>query len=204
MSGSDHQGNDTPLILASASPRRAQLLEQVGLAPDGIVPSNTDEAPRRDEKPRELAARLAQQKALDVGHSHPGNFILAADTVVACGRRILPKPENKIEAKQCLERLSGRRHRVISGVCVIGPGGQQRRRTVATTVTFKRMNPSEVDIYLDSGEWQGKAGGYAVQGLAAVFIRSISGSYSNVVGLPLYETVNLLAGAGYKPARDLR
>lgn len=204
MSGLDHQGNDTPLILASASPRRVQLLEQIGLAPDSIVPSDIDETPGHREKPRELAARLAREKALNVSQAHAGEFILAADTVVACGRRILPKPFDKPEAKQCLELLSGRRHQVISGVCVIGPGGTQHRRVVTTAVTFKRLGASEVNTYLNSDEWQGKAGGYAVQGLAAAFIRFIGGSYSNVVGLPLYETVNLLAGAGYKPARDLR
>lgn len=204
MTGFDHQGNDLPLILASASPRRLQLLEQVGLTPNGVAPSDIDETPRRDEKPRELATRLAQQKAVGAVQNHPSSFILAADTVVACGRRILPKPENRSAAKQCLQRLSGRRHRVISGVSVIDPNGKPRSRVVTTAVTFKRLNPSEVETYLNSDEWQGKAGGYAVQGLAAAFIRFINGSYSNVVGLPLFETVNLLAGAGYKPARDLR
>lgn len=204
MSASDHQGKELPFILASASPRRLQLLKQVGLIPDSVVPPDIDEAPQRNEKPRELAARLAQQKASAIAQNHPDSFILAADTVVACGRRILPKPADKIETKQCLEILSGRRHRVISGVCVIDPSGRQRARISTTTVTFKQLSPSEIDVYLKSEEWRGKAGGYAAQGLAAVFIRFINGSYSNVVGLPLFETVNLLAGAGYKPARDLR
>jgi len=204
LSGFDHQGNDLPLILASASPRRLQLLEQVGLTPNSIAPSDIDETPRRNEKPRALAARLAQQKAIAAIQNHPSSFVLAADTVVACGRRILPKPADRSEAKKCLEQLSGRRHRVISGVCVIDPGGKHRSRVVATTVTFKQLSPSEIETYLNSDEWQGKAGGYAVQGLAAIFIRFINGSYSNVVGLPLFDTVNLLAGAGYKPARDLR
>jgi septum formation protein len=192
------------LVLASASPRRLRLLEQVGLRPDAVAPADVDEAPRRDELPAPHAARLADEKAAAVAAALPGAFVLAADTVVAAGRRILPKAETEDEARACLALLSGRRHTVHTAVALIAPDGRARRRTVRTAVAFKRLGARELDTYLASGEWRGKAGGYAIQGLAAAFVRSISGSYSNVVGLPLFEVVSLLAGAGYPPALRLR
>ena len=185
------------LILASASPRRKDLLAQIGIVPDFIKPADVDESPRRHELPRDLAERLAYTKAQSVTACHPGAFILAADTVVACGRRILPKPDSRQEARYCLDRLSGRRHRVYGGVCVIGPDGRVSQRVVETVVTMKRLTPEERAAYLNSLEWDGKAGGYAIQGLAAMFVRFLRGSYFNVVGLPLYETAAMLGGLGY-------
>lgn len=185
-----------PLVLASASPRRIDLLRQIGLEPAAIDPADIDETPGRDELPPRLAERLAEAKARAVAARHPGCFVLAADTVVACGRRALPKAEDAATARRCLDLLSGRRHRVLGGVCLIGPDGRVGRRLVTTTVTFKRLTAEETAAYLDSGEWHGKAGGYAIQGRAARFVRALSGSYSNVVGLPLYETASLLDGQG--------
>jgi len=181
-----------PLILASASPRRRELLAQIGCTPAAIDPADIDETPRPDELPLIYAGRLAEAKARTVAARHPGAVVLGADTVVACGRRILPKAEREEQARACLKLLSGRRHRVIGGVCVIGPDGKTRQRSVTTIVAFKRLSAREVDVYVASGEWQGKAGGYAIQGLAATFVRFLSGSYSNVVGLPLFETAALL------------
>lgn len=186
-------------VLASASPRRRDLLAQVGLAPDRIVPAEVDERPRPRELPREVAGRLAEAKARAVAGQFPGAFVLGADTVVACGRRVLPKAEAEGEARACLELLSGRRHRVMGGVALIDPAGRMVSRLVTTAVTFKRLEPAEIDHYLASGEWLGKAGGYAIQGLAALYVRQIVGSYSNVVGLPLFETAALLKGLGYAP-----
>ncbi len=188
-----------PLVLASASPRRLDLLRQVGLAPDRIDPAAIDEATLRDELPPGHCVRLAEAKARAVMPRHPGAFILAADTVVACGRRILPKAEDEATAQICLAMLSGRRHRVYGGVVVIDPEGGSAVRRVLTQVTFKRLSAAEIAAYIATGEWSGKAGGYAIQGRAAGLIRWISGSYSNVVGLPLFETVQLLAGRGYRP-----
>ena len=186
------------LILASASPRRLALLRQIGVTPDAVAPTDVDETPRRRERPVDLARRLAEAKAAAVDGGAPGDaFVLAADTVVACGRRILPKANQPAEARGCLLLLSGRRHRVLTGVHVIAPGNRRATRLVATTVTFKRLTPDDVDWYLDNGEWRGKAGGYAVQGRAAIFVRALNGSYSNVVGLPLYETAGLLTGLGF-------
>lgn len=185
-----------PLVLASASPRRIDLLRQIGLEPAAIDPADIDETPGRDELPPRLAERLAEAKARAVAGRHPGCFVLAADTVVACGRRALPKAEDVATARRCLDLLSGRRHRVLGGVCLIGPDGRVGRRLVTTTVTFKRLTAEETAAYLESGEWHGKAGGYAIQGRAARFVRALSGSYSNVVGLPLYETASLLDGQG--------
>lgn len=193
-----------PLILASASPRRLQLLEQVGIRPDKIVPTDIDETPRAGETPRQAAARFAREKAQASASEAPGHLILAADTVVACGRRILPKPHDRSEAERCLDLLSGRRHRVISAIAVIDGAGILREKIVTSIVAFKTLSAREKSVYLDSGEWADKAGGYAAQGLAAAYIRFISGSYSNVVGLPLFETVSLLAASGYPPARALR
>ncbi len=188
----------TPLVLASASPRRRELLTQIGLTPDAIAPARLDEAPHRREPPAHLALRLAEAKARDVAARHGGVFVLAADTVVACGRRILPKPDGEDEARACLELLSGRRHRVFGGVAVVTPEGRTGSRLVTTVVAFKRLEACEIDAYLASGEWRGKAGGYAIQGRAAAFVKHLNGSYSNVVGLPLTEAVALLRGLGYK------
>ncbi len=193
------------LVLASASPRRLDLLRQIGVAPDWVDPADLDESPLPRELPDHHAARLAAAKADAVAARHPGAFVLAADTVVACGRRILPKAETESQARACLERLSGRRHRVFGGVVLIAPdgeGGAGRRieRLVRTDVTFKRLSHEELAAYLASGEWRGKAGGYAIQGRAAAFVRWLGGSYSNVVGLPLHEVATMLSGAGFRPA----
>lgn len=189
-----------PLVLASASPRRLELLRQVGLMPDCIDPAGIDETPRRGELPPAHAMRLAEEKAQAVSRRHPGAYVLAADTVVACGRRILPKPEDEGSARSCLELLSGRRHRVHGAIVVVSPDGRSVSRRVESQVSFKRLSEAEIGAYLRTGEWQGKAGGYAIQGRAAALIRWISGSYSNVVGLPLFETTQLLAGHGYRPS----
>lgn len=186
------------LVLASASPRRHELLAQIGILPDVIDPADIDEAPVPGELPVEHAGRLALAKAAVVAGRHPQAFVLAADTVVACGRRILPKADTHASADACLRLLSGRRHRVIGGLCVTTPAGKSAVRIVTSRVVFKRLSADERAVYLASNEWQGKAGGYAIQGRAASFITWISGSYSNVVGLPLYETHTLLAGLGYR------
>lgn len=185
------------LVLASASPRRLDLLAQIGIVPAMVDPADIDETPLPRELPVDHAKRLAVAKAAAVAARHPGCFVLAADTVVACGRRILPKAETEAEAKACLSLLSGRRHRVIGGVCLVTPKGKQIVRAIITAVAFKRLAAEEVGFYLASGEWHGKAGGYAIQGFAAVFARQIVGSYSNVVGLPLHETYGMLSGNGY-------
>lgn len=185
------------LILASASPRRLDLLKQIGIVPAAVDPADIDETPRRGELPPALAKRLAAAKALEVAKRHPGAFVLAADTVVACGRRALPKPGDEATAARCLGLLSGRRHRVLGGVAVAAPDGRLALRVVDTVVTFKRLTEAERRAYLASGEWLGKAGGYAIQGRAARFVRAINGSYSNVVGLPLYETAEMLRGLGF-------
>jgi septum formation protein len=188
--------SDAPLVLASASPRRLDLLAQIGVVPDTVDPADIDETPRPRETPAALAERLAEAKAACVADRHPGAFILGADTVVACGRRNLPKAETEFEARRCLALLSGRRHRVLGGVCLIAPDGRRARRVVTTVVRFARLNASDIDAYIAAGEWRGKAGGYAVQGCAAAFVASVNGSYSNVVGLPLHETAKLLSGLG--------
>ncbi|HLY44989.1 MAG TPA: nucleoside triphosphate pyrophosphatase [Stellaceae bacterium] len=188
----------TPLlVLASASPRRLALLEQIGIVPDVVDPADIDETPAKGELPAAHVVRLAEAKARTVAGRRPGAFILAADTVVACGRRILPKAEDEASARACLTLLSGRRHRVYGGLAVIAPQGEIGVRRVVSQVLFKRLSGSDIAAYLQSGEWHGKAGGYAIQGRAAAFIPWISGSYSNVVGLPLFETAQLLAGRGY-------
>ena len=183
------------LILASTSPRRLDLLARIGVVPDAVMPADIDEAPHPCELPVRHAERLAAEKALAV--PHPGALVLAADTVVAAGRRILPKAEDETTARRCLELLSGRRHRVHSAVTLIGADGQARHRLSTTIVTFKRLTADEIDAYIASGEWRGKAGGYAIQGRAEAFVRFLSGSHSGVVGLPLFETRNLLISAGY-------
>jgi len=186
------------LVLASASPRRRDLLAQIGLTPARIDPADIDEAPRPREMPRVYAARMAREKAAAVRDRDPDSHILAADTVVALGRRILPKAETEAEARDCLRRLSGRRHQVLGAVVLSCPDGRMIERLVATAVTFKRLSDEEAKIYLASGEWHGKAGGYAIQGLAGAFIRVVNGSYPNVVGLPLAETYAMLAGVGFR------
>lgn len=186
------------LVLASASPRRLDLLAQIGLRPDAVDPADIDETPVPRELPGPHALRLAEAKAAAVAARHPSAFVLAADTVVACGRRILPKAESERQARDCLSLLTGRRHRVLGGVCVLAPDGRKASRLVTTTVTFKHLDPGEFEHYIASGEWHGKAGGYAIQGLAAVHVRQILGSYTNVVGLPLHETYGLLRGLGYE------
>lgn len=186
------------LILASASPRRLALLTQIGIVPDEVAAADIDEKPRRGELPGELASRLAAAKAQHVAKRFADEFVLGADTVVACGRRVLPKASNEKEAHDCLKLLSGRRHRVYGGVAVVVPGGTLRSRLVMTVVTFKRLTKADMKGYLAAGEWRGKAGAYAVQGRAGAFVSRINGSYSNVVGLPLYETAALLAGLGYR------
>jgi septum formation protein len=182
-----------PFVLASASPRRLALLEQIGVAPDRVVFADVDETPMKDELPRSLARRLARAKAEAAAET--GAVVLAADTVVACGRRILPKAENEAEARACLALLSGRAHMVLTALALKTDSGL-RERLVETRVRFKRLTAAEIEGYVASGEWQGKAGGYAIQGRAGKFALSISGSYSCVVGLPLYETAALLESAG--------
>ncbi len=188
---------DARLVLASASPRRLALLRQAGVAPDAVVPAELDEAPRPRELPVDYARRMAREKAAAVAPEHTDSFLLAADTVVALGRRILPKAEDEATARDCLRRLSGRRHRVLGAVVVVAPDGRRAERLVATTVSFKRLTAAEIAAYVASGEWRGKAGGYAIQGRAAAFIPRINGSYPNVVGLPLVEALALLTGLGY-------
>jgi len=191
------------LVLASGSPRRIELLQQAGIEPDRALPAEVDETPLRAEHPRSLAKRLSKAKAekafesLKAEPDFAGAYILAADTVVAVGRRILPKAELVDEASNCLQLLSGRSHRVYSGICLISPEGKLRQRLVETRVRFKRLSREELESYLASGEWRGKAGGYAVQGLAGTFVVKLVGSYTNVVGLPLYETIGLLTAEGF-------
>jgi len=186
------------LVLASASPRRLDLLAQIGIVPDAVDAAELDETPLKAELPPRHAARLAAAKAARVAARHPGAFVLAADTVVAVGRRILPKAEDAAAARACLSLLSGRRHRVLGGVVLIDPAGHARHRLVHSDVVMKRLEEAEIADYLAGGEWRGKAGGYAIQGAAAMFVRAIHGSYSNIVGLPLFETVALLRGAGFR------
>lgn len=185
------------LVLASASPRRRDLLGQIGLVADAVDPADIDETPKPKELPPGLAERLAREKAAAVAHRHGQAFVLAADTVVACGRRILPKPADESEARACLALLSGRRHRVHTGLAVVAPGGTLHSRLVTSQVKFKRLSEAELDFYVSGGEWRDKAGGYAIQGLAGRFVISVNGSCSNVVGLPLYETCALLGGLGF-------
>ncbi|MDE0335233.1 MAG: Maf family protein [Defluviicoccus sp.] len=193
---------DSPLVLASASPRRLALLRQAGYEPDLVEPADVDEAALPKELPRALARRLAVEKAGAVSERRPGAWILAADTVVACGRRILPKPATEGAARDCLAILSGRRHRVFGSVRVIDPAGNGRTRDVVTSVAFKRLTRDEIEDYVSGGEWRDKAGGYAIQGRAGTFVRFLGGSYFNVVGLPLYETVTLLEGMGFRRPGD--
>jgi septum formation protein len=185
------------LVLASASPRRLDLLARIGIVPDAVIPAEIDEAPRKAELPVPYAERMAAEKAAAIQAIEPEALVLAADTVVAAGRRILPKTETEAEARAALGLLSGRRHRVHSAVVLLAPGGKARHRLSTSIVAFKRFEAPELEAYLASGEWRGKAGGYAIQGRAEALIRFLSGSHSGVVGLPLYETRALLRAAGY-------
>jgi septum formation protein len=189
---------DRPLVLASASPRRLELLRQVGIEPDQVDPADIDETPGRDETPRRLALRLARAKVAAVAVRHPHAFVLGADTLVAVGRRILGKPADAGEARAMLTLLSGRAHRVLTGVAVSAPGGRSAARVVETRVRFKRLNPAELDAFLAAGDWNDAAGGYKIHQRAGAFIADLQGSYAAVVGLPLYETVNLLDGLGWR------
>lgn len=185
------------LVLASESPRRLALLRQIGVEPHHVEPAQLDETPLPKETPRRLALRLAAAKAEALAQRHPHAFVLAADTVVAVGRRVLPKVESDSQGEACLELLSGRNHSVLTAVCVVAPDGRRATRLSETRVRFKRLTDDDVAAYLRSGEGLGKAGGYAIQGLAGAFVANLQGSYSGVVGLPLYETANLLRGLGY-------
>jgi septum formation protein len=183
-------------VLASGSARRRDLLRQIGIEPTRIDPPHIDERPDRRELPLAYAERMAREKLAAIAPKHPGAWVLAADTVVACGRRILPKAETEAEARDCLALLSGRRHRVLGGIAIAAPDGRSAHRVVTTLVAFKRLTRPEIDAYIATGDWQGKAGGYAIQGHAAAFIPWINGSYGNVVGLSLSDTVAMLTGLG--------
>ena len=185
------------LVLASASPRRLDLLARIGVVPDAVDPADIDESVPAGELPRVHALRLAGEKAAAVAVRHPGALVLAADTVVAVGRRILPKVEDEATLRRCLALLSGRRHRVMTGVVLALPDGGLRARLVETMIAIKRLSDEEINFYATHGEWRGKAGGYALQGYGEVYVRHLAGSYSNVVGLPLAETRHLLKSAGY-------
>ena len=184
-------------MLASASPRRADLLAQIGIEPSRILPADIDETPLPDETPRRLALRLAMGKAQAVLPRAASAYILGADTVVALGRRVLPKAETEAQARRCLDLLSGRAHRVLSAVAVIAPDGRRASRLSESRVHFKRLTSAELEGYIQSDEWRGKAGGYGIQGRAGMFVIALQGSYSGIVGLPLYETAMLLTGLGY-------
>ena len=188
-----------PLILASASPRRKALLAMIGIVPDRIVPADIDETPRKGELAQAYAQRLGVEKAEAVAADHPGAFVLGADTAVACGRRILPKAEDEATARECLALLSGRAHRVYTGVGLARPDGGVIRRVVETRVKVRVLDKAHTDEYVASGEWDGKAGGYAIQGLFAKHIIAIAGDHPNVIGLPVYTVANMLAGAGWRP-----
>lgn len=187
----------TRMVLASGSARRRELLAQIGIAPDLIEPAGIDETARPRELPRALAARLALAKAESIAARHPRAFVLAADTVVAVGQRVLPKPYDEVSARRCLRLLSGRTHQVLGGIAVLSPDGKRTCRVVITRVRVKRLMPAEIEAYLSSGEWRGKAGSYAIQGRAAAFVPSINGSYTNVVGLALAEARAMLTGLGF-------
>ncbi|WP_310468671.1 nucleoside triphosphate pyrophosphatase [Sphingomonas sp.] len=185
------------LVLASASPRRLDLLARIGVTPEAVRPADVDESVPKGELPRVHAERLAREKALAVAALEPDALVLAADTVVAVGRRILPKVDDEATLRACMALLSGRRHRVLTGVALALPGGAVRSKLVETMIAIKRLSPQEIDFYAAHGEWRGKAGGYALQGYGEVYVRHIAGSFSNVVGLPLAETRLLLKSAGF-------
>ena len=188
------------LILASASPRRKELLAEQNIIPDAIIPADIDETPLKNELPRPYVTRMAIEKARAIVPNHTDSFILSADTVVVMGRRILQKPENADEAYKFLSMMSGRRHTVLGGICLITPNGKEITRVSETVVKFKPLSENEKQFYVDSGEWNGKAGGYAIQGLASRFVPFISGSYSNIVGLNIHDTINMLNGNGFQLA----
>lgn len=195
-----NSNNNAPkILLASASSRRLDLLRQIGITPNDVMPANIDETPHKHEKPQALAERLSQEKAEAVFKENEGCFILAADTVVACGQIILDKAENAKIAAHYIKKLSGRRHQVYGGITLITPKGKVLTRTCKTIMQFKPLSPQEIEEYIESKEWDGKAGGYAIQGFAGSFVKFISGSYSNVVGLSLYDTIGLLKRGGYLP-----
>ena len=187
-----------PLVLASASPRRLELLRQVGIEPDLVDPADIDETPGRDETPRRLALRLAQEKTAAVAARRPDAFVLGADTLVAVGRRIMNKPETEAEARAMLALLSGRAHKVLTGLVVRAPDGRSAERVVETRVRFKRLSPQEADAFIAAGDWRDAAGGYKIHQRAGAFVTEIQGSYTSVVGLPLYESVSLLTGLGWR------
>jgi septum formation protein len=186
-----------PLVLASASPRRLELLARIGVVPDRVLPVDLDETARKAELPRQLAVRLARAKAEAARALAPDALVLAADTVVGVGRRILGKPADEAEARRFLDLMSGRRHRVMTGVCLIRPDGKASERLVTTTLTFQRLTDQQIAAHIESGEWRGVAGGYQIQKRAEAWVRFLSGSHSSVVGLPLFETAQLLRGAGW-------
>ena len=191
------------IVLASGSPRRKELLAQLGLSPVTVVPTNTVEVPLKGEKPKALVERLARLKAEVVAKTVNEKWVVAADTVVVAGNRILGKPSTQVEAQKFLQLLSGRRHQVLTGVVVIRPDGELSCRIVTTRITFKRLERDEIERYLSLGQWQGTAGAYAIQGYAGAFVRQLRGSYTNVVGLPLYETLALLRGSGFVLPRQI-
>lgn len=186
------------LILASASPRRVDLLAQVGIVPDAVIPADIDETQLKGEHPRALAVRLAKGKAEKIAAQYPDSIILGADCVVACGARVMDKPSGPDDARKILHILSGRRHRVYGGICVIAPGGKARTHLCDTVVAFRRLSNAEIDSYIESREWEGKAGAYGLQGLAGAYVRFLSGSHTNVIGLSVYDAVRMLTAAGYK------
>lgn len=186
------------LILASSSPRRLELLQQSKITVDQVIAADIDETPLKSELPRIYAQRVAKEKCEKIARLHPDAFVIAGDTVVACGRRILLKTDDAKEARQCLELLSGRRHKVMTAIAIAAPDGKMKCRITVSDVKFKRLSPAEIDRYVACEEWKGKAGGYAIQGLAATMITYIGGSYTGIVGLPAYETVTLLKGMGYE------
>jgi septum formation protein len=194
--------NPQQLVLASASPRRLDLLGQIHIVPDQILHADSDETPHHHERPNDYALRMACEKALLVAKrlagARAGALILAGDTVVAAGRRILPKAETEQQARDCLSTLSGRRHRVYGGIALCLTDGSLRHRLVTSHVRFRRLSALDIDHYIEMGDWQGKAGGYAIQGLAARFIRAIDGSYSNIVGFSLYDVAAMLDAAGWR------
>jgi septum formation protein len=186
------------LILASSSPRRLELLTSIGLIPSKVISPDVDETPLKKEDPREYVKRIAQKKAHAVHSQCSDAYVLAADTILEMGRKIILKAQDREEARLILKNLSGRRHRIYTGVCILSPEGKEACRIVLTRISFKRFTDQELDEYVASNEWEGKAGAYAIQGMASKFVKFISGSYSNVVGLPLYETDCLLKGLGFR------
>lgn len=186
------------LILASASPRRVDLLAQIGITPDAIIPADIDETQMKGEHPRALAVRLALGKAEKIAAENPDDIILGADCVVACGARVMDKPKDAEDARRILQILSGRRHRVYGGICVIAPGKKPRTHLCDTIVAFRRLSNAEINSYIQSMEWEGKAGAYGIQGMAGAYVKFLSGSYTNVIGLSVYDTARMLDAAGYK------